>query len=542
MGRTEQLEELDALESIFYSQELQIIKKDGKDIRVVFLAHVTLPENFTVKYKESPEAEEYSSVEINYLPPVRLNLTLPESYPSKCSPKFTISCQWLTKPTISRLCTQLEKIWHENENVQIIYMWIDFLKNDLLDFLGIENELDLTELYSLHMNYIKNSEQTLQYSNKQGCDKPESNSNLGSKGIEMRASVQNNDMYKDKSYNSLFYKNDGKTFMYSKDVYYNSKCTGRELEDGNDCKIQNDCDPRACLDLNLQTSPLKIVINYNAERKKLEFNRTFFTCNICFTTALGIDCTMFENCNHVFCNNCVSSYFTIQINDGAVNQIKCLESKCSSDATPMQVKNIVSPEVFAKYDSLLLQSVLDALDNVIYCPRKICQYPATRDADENFAICPNCQYVFCIFCRMVYHGIEPCRLKSEEKRMLVDKYVNASPEVKAEMELRYGLKHLQTLVNDSLAETWIDSNCKNCPHCNVSIEKSYGCNRMICWKCGTYFCWLCSATLDPADPYFHFNNASSRCANKLFYLTPLGEEELDDYNSDDEQWRDWDWI
>lgn len=54
----------------------------------------------------------------------------------------------------------------------------------------------------------------------------------------------------------------------------------------------------------------------------------------------------------------------------------------------------------------------------------------------------------------------------------MEKYLNASPEEKVEMELRYGLRHIQTLTNNTLAENWIENNCKNCPLCNVSIEVS----------------------------------------------------------------------
>lgn len=279
MGRTEQLEELDALQSIFYSDELVVLKKDGKDIKIIFLAHVTLPENFLVKYKESPEVDEYSFVDISYLPPIKLSLTLPEAYPNKCSPKFNISCQWLTKSTISKLCTQLDIIWSENEYMQIIYMWIDFLKNDLLDFLRIENELDLTELYFFHINYVKNTEQTLQYSTKQGYNMQESSSNFGNE-LEINTCEKNNDKYKD-NYNTLFYKNGDKTFMCGAGRYYNSQHKGKEIDDELACKVQNECDPRACSDINLQTSPLKLIMNYNVERKKLEFNKKFFECSIC---------------------------------------------------------------------------------------------------------------------------------------------------------------------------------------------------------------------------------------------------------------------
>lgn len=47
--------------------------------------------------------------------------------------------------------------------------------------------------------------------------------------------------------------------------------------------------------------------------------------------------------------------------------------------------------------------------DIVYCPRRTCQYPVSREPDEEMANCPICRYAFCIHCRMVYHGIEPCK-------------------------------------------------------------------------------------------------------------------------------------
>lgn len=70
----------------------------------------------------------------------------------------------------------------------------------------------------------------------------------------------------------------------------------------------------------------------------------------------------------------------------------------------------MSPELFSKYDSMLLNVTLDTMADIIYCPRRRCQYPVTRNPDEQMAECPVCQYVFCVYCRMLYHGVEPCKV------------------------------------------------------------------------------------------------------------------------------------
>jgi hypothetical protein len=36
-----------------------------------------------------------------------------------------------------------------------------------------------------------------------------------------------------------------------------------------------------------------------------------------------------------------------------------------------------------------------------------------------------------------------------------------------------------------------DTEIKNCPNCNVVIEKNMGCRHMVCFNCDTNFCWMC---------------------------------------------------
>ena len=59
---------------------------------------------------------------------------------------------------------------------------------------------------------------------------------------------------------------------------------------------------------------------------------------------------------------------------------------------------------------------------------------------------------------------------------------------------------------------------------------------MVCWKCNTYFCWLCEAELDPNNPYFHYSDPYSRCNTKLFHL--VDPEEPEEWAQEEE----WQWV
>jgi len=61
------------------------------------------------------------------------------------------------------------------------------------------------------------------------------------------------------------------------------------------------------------------------------------------------------------------------------------------------------------------------------------------------------------------------------------------------------------------------------------LQISDGCNKMVCGKCGTLFCWLCEECLNPEDPYKHFSNPASKCYNILF-------NDVLNLDDDDDHW------
>ena len=47
---------------------------------------------------------------------------------------------------------------------------------------------------------------------------------------------------------------------------------------------------------------------------------------------------------------------------------------------------------------------------------------------------------------------------------------------------------------------------------------------MTCYKCRSYFCWICFQLLDKVNPYKHFNNPNSPCFNQLFAGVDLDDD------------------
>nr|CAD7429366.1 unnamed protein product [Timema monikensis] len=568
-----QVDELFALENIYNKEEIQSSDENGR-LGGQFHAYIDLPKDFKLSYRDLRQSEEdVKVITLNHLPPLVLHFSLPEDYPSQSPPNFTLSCQWLRRDVISKLCSKLDALWLENDRMEVLYVWTQFLKEETLTFLGIEDVLDVSRMYTYHLNQLDLLERRANQRAERLRLKEEKNkaaaiekvdfpSKRGGRGrggrrghssgtnrVRNRAHLERgpapapDTVSKKVEFVDEQRTEEGKLGNTPQETREHHRYSARNQRVSLDKPYtgnnpRSSLDERAVLDIGPKTSVVQHLVDYNEARTLWEFEKTFYTCSICFSEdscfqdKIGAQCTKFDKCHHVFCKECMTGYFEVRIKEGRVHSIKCPDEKCTSEAHPTQVKSLVSPELFAKYDAVLLSAMLDTLTGIVYCPRRSCQYPVIQEPEENMATCPECRYTFCVLCKKVYHGVAPCAMRTEERAKLVAEYQVASSEEKVLLEQRYGRSQLQNLVSTIMSETWIHNNSRSCPHCNAAIEKSEGCNKMVCQRCNTMFCWLCSLRLDQFNPYRHFSNPSSPCYNLLFLGTMLMEDN-DDIDFDD---------
>lgn len=457
----EQENELLVLESI-YDSTVFSVEKGERPPWGHFLACVDLPKPFHVLIPRVNSPEETQEIEVEYLPPIRLDFQLPRDYPSTSWPLFCLSCPWLTKRELESLCKALDRCWDQDPNVVVLYRWMGLLQDESLQLLNIQSKHDLKPLVE-ELKWFRHSK--------------------GS--VEWQKRVRR-------------FRGKGR---------YDGRCFKELL------------DPR-----NLAT----MLSDYNSQQKRRAFESQWLMCQVCLTLKLGVEFERLVACGHPFCRDCLKQHFRIQIESGCSNLMRCPQEGCGAQALPTQVKALVGEALGVRYEESLLSAYLDSQADLTYCPRQLCQQPVVTDPDLPLAQCPTCNFVFCLYCRMVYHGVQPCRLKPGEQRKIRDQYLAASPAEMQEMEKRYGRRTLRLVVDESLSQDWIEVNSKKCPHCGISIEKEDGCNKMTCWRCGTYFCWLCLLTLKSStNPYQHFSDAKSPCFNKLFEGLE-GAEDMDD--------------
>ncbi|XP_075457187.1 E3 ubiquitin-protein ligase RNF14-like isoform X1 [Ascaphus truei] len=232
-------------------------------------------------------------------------------------------------------------------------------------------------------------------------------------------------------------------------------------------------DKRAIQDVECVFALIRDILDFNEAQQKKCFNSKPYLCNICFSEKLGIECMYFKDCRHVYCNSCLKDYFEIQIKDGQVHALNCPEPKCTSIATHGQVKELVGERLFSRYDRLLLQSSLNLMADVVYCPRPSCQTPVMQEPGGTMGICSSCRYAFCTLCKRTYHGVAPCKVTGEKLILLRNEYLAADDVGKKLLKKHYGDTVIQIAFDEMKCKEWLEKNSKGCPHCGTHIEVSY---------------------------------------------------------------------
>lgn len=472
-----QEDELLALASIYDGDEFRKAESvQGGETRI----YLDLPQNFKIFVSgNSNEVLQNSGFEytICFLPPLVLNFELPPDYPSSSPPSFTLSGKWLSPTQLSALCKHLDNLWEEHRGRVVLFAWMQFLKEETLTYLNIVSPFELK----------MGSQKKVQ---RRTTAQASSNTELALGGAAAAAAA------------------------------------------APDVDQEDSVDERAVQDVESLSSLIQEILDFNQDRQMKCFNSKLFLCSICFCEKLGSDCMYFLECRHVYCKACLKDYFEIQIKDGQVKCLNCPEPQCSSVATPGQVKELVEADLFARYDRLLLQSTLDLMADVVYCPRPCCQLPVMQEPGGTMAICSSCNFAFCTLCRLTYHGVSPCKVTAEKLIDLRNEYLQADEATKRFLEQRYGKRVIQKALEEMESKDWLEKNSKSCPCCGTPIQKLDGCNKMTCTGCMQYFCWICMGSLSRANPYRHFTDSDSPCFNRLFHAVDVNgdiwEDEIED--------------
>ena len=210
-------------------------------------------------------------------------------------------------------------------------------------------------------------------------------------------------------------------------------------------------------------------------------------------------------CGHTFCNTCFIEYIKEKIK----NPLIFLTTKC-----PQENCSIILPEkYFFKYISsenkkLLIKSITlnftESNDDIKLCPGQNCNNIIKSLNHKLTEIeCSTCGTTFCFNCYKEAH--RPCS---------------------CEMLLHWNDKNIYNENDDDL---WIKANTKQCPHCKQRIERSHGCNYMLCDKkaggCGKAFCFVCETDWEKhSKDHFNCNKYTDLIKKKEADANSLNEK------------------
>jgi len=109
-----------------------------------------------------------------------------------------------------------------------------------------------------------------------------------------------------------------------------------------------------------------------------------------------------------------------------------------------------------------------------------------------------------------------CTQREERVTKIREAYEKGDPQTRLKLESKYGKDQLMKYVQESRTMEWVNNNSKPCPSCRIGTQKTKGCNKMWCARCGCHWCWLCNTKLRASNPYSHFSNTRTACYQKLF--------------------------
>ncbi|KAJ6641343.1 putative E3 ubiquitin-protein ligase ariadne-2 [Pseudolycoriella hygida] len=172
------------------------------------------------------------------------------------------------------------------------------------------------------------------------------------------------------------------------------------------------------------------------------------------------------SCGHPFCKECWASHFETQINQGISTAIGCMASKCNVRVPEELVLSLLTkPNIRDKYQQFTFSDYVKSHPQLRFCPGANCQIIIQcKIMEPKKATCSSCNISFCFKCGSDYHAPTDCQVIK---------------------------KWLTKCADDSETANYISAHTKDCPKCNICIEKNGGCNHMQCFSCRYDFCWMC---------------------------------------------------
>ena len=181
------------------------------------------------------------------------------------------------------------------------------------------------------------------------------------------------------------------------------------------------------------------------------------TCDICFNYKSIIRRIYhIEECNHVYCKNCLHESVKTQIFSGELKPIKCPNPLClcllKDDFLFILLLFTDISLKYKQFQDFLGIIQMFERSELKFCIRPNCRYIIEKQQQEGGKVVCRCGQKICFLCGKAWHsGISCKEIADKDKEML----------------------------------------CPSCPKCFAKIEKKEGYDHIICLDCNHEFCCLC---------------------------------------------------
>ena len=210
-------------------------------------------------------------------------------------------------------------------------------------------------------------------------------------------------------------------------------------------------------------------------------------------------------CGHQFCGDCWTEYLKEKLKNplGALS-VKCQQIGCNCIVPEEVYKKFFANDkvILEKIDKAIFKNFINRNEDLKQCPNPKCHFYAKSRMHSAREINCICGTTYCFKCSKDTH--RPCSCEMFEK----------------------WVKNNESTKND---DKWIEANTKECPHCHQKIEKSQGCNYMLCDKraggCGHAFCYVCETDwAKHSQDHFNCNKYTEAVKNKEKKANQLKEK------------------
>jgi len=195
------------------------------------------------------------------------------------------------------------------------------------------------------------------------------------------------------------------------------------------------------------------------------------TCQICLVAIGESDLLPLDACGHLFHPPCILQHLELCITESKF-PIMCPYRGCGQEISILDIKERLSEEMAEKFEEFSFKHFVGLNKSDLFCcPTPDCKYVFQFACEEEFT-CPVCQKHYCLRCQVDFHEGMTCEQYRKVNSHLVE--------------------------DDQFLLMAQGSRFKQCPNCKFWVEKTEGCDHMVC-RCQFEFCYNCGGVYNSCE-------------------------------------------